>query len=226
MAGQDIILTNRNDGFKLGAYHAAPRADRRGGLVLIQEIFGVDATMRALSDDFAGDGFEVIAPSLFDRRYRGFHADHDEAGIKEGVAAAMAVDWTQALGDIQAAIDALQGPVFVAGFCWGGGATWLAACRCAGLTAAASFYGRLVSSHLNETPKVPVVFHYGAEDAGIPLQGNVDQVQAAMAPPSAVYVYEGAGHAFMAERAYHEPSARLAKHRTLEFFADPSKSPA
>lgn len=225
MAGQEIILTNKTDGFKLGAYHAQARGERRGGLVLIQEIFGVDATMHALSDDFAEDGFEVIAPSLFDRSYRGFHAEHDEAGVKAGIAAAMAVDWAKTCGDIQAAIDALPGPVFVAGFCWGGGATWIAACRCEGLTAASSFYGRLVSSFLNETPKIPVILHYGADDGGIPLQGNVDQVQAAVAPPSAVYVYEGAGHAFMAERAYHEPSARLAKRRTLEFFADPSKAP-
>jgi carboxymethylenebutenolidase len=126
---------------------------------------------------------------------------------------------------MQAAIDALSGPRFIAGFCWGGAATWVAACRCEGLTAASSFYGRMVLNFLGETPKVPVILHYGVEDAGIPLQGNVDQVQAKVETPSAVYLYPGAGHAFMAERAYHAPSAALAKKRTLEFFANPLKTP-
>jgi carboxymethylenebutenolidase len=226
MTGSDIRLRNAGDGFEFGAYHVPAQGPRKGGLLLIQEVFGIDENMRAMSDLFAGQGFEVITPSLFDRTEPGFLAEHSEEGFKRAGPAMMAVDWTDTTGDMQAALDFLDGPRFVAGFCWGGAATWIAACRCTGLTAASSFYGRSIVDHLDETPKVPIIFHYGSKDPHIPAD-NIDQVRTAAPKGSGVYMYD-AGHGFFSigEGRRDEASLELAKRRTLAFFADPSKAPA
>ena len=145
MAGQTMRLKSRHDGFEFDAYHVRPDDARRGGLLLIQEIFGVTDHIRELCDGYAEDGYEVIAPSFYDRLEPGFKADYDAKGIGKGVEYSKETPWDQVQGDLQAAIDALEGPVFVAGYCWGGAATWLAACRCDGVAAASSFYGRRIS---------------------------------------------------------------------------------
>jgi carboxymethylenebutenolidase len=216
--GETITLTSRFDGFALPAYHAAPRDARRGGLVLVQEIFGVTDHIRELCEGFAEDGYEVIAPAFFERLEPGFAADYSPDSIKRGVQLSQATPWDQVQGDLQAAIDALDPPVFVTGFCWGGAATWLAACRCEGLAAAAAYYGRRISELVEETPKVPIILHYGKTDASIPL----DQVEAVREqhPEIPVHLYE-AGHGFVSDRRsdYHEDSARLARLRTLAHFS-------
>jgi carboxymethylenebutenolidase len=217
----DLRLTS-GDGFELGAYHVQPQAARRGGLVLIQEIFGVNDNIRALADGFAADGFEVIAPSLYDRIRPGFTAGYDADGVAEARRIAGAATWEMVVPDLQAAIDALAGPVFVAGFCWGGSAAWIAACRCTGITAASAFYGRLIPNHLDEQPRCPIILHFGERDATIPMS-EVDKVTAAGLP---VYVYD-AGHGFFSDRRadYSPDAAALARRRTLQFFADPSRAP-
>jgi carboxymethylenebutenolidase len=128
-----------------------------------------------------------------------------------------ATPWDQVTGDIQAAIDALAPPVFVTGFCWGGAATWLAACRCEGLTAAAAFYGRRISELVDETPKVPIILHFGKTDASIPLE-KVEEIRERH-PDVPVHLYE-AGHGFVSDRRadYDADSARLARLRTLALF--------
>src|SRR5689334_6948655 len=151
--GETIRLTSALDGFTFDAYHATPTDARRGGLLLIQEIFGVTDHIRELCDGFAADGYEVIAPSFYDRLERGFAAAYD-----------------------QAAIDALKAPVFVTGFCWGGAATWLVACRCSGVAAASSFYGRRISELQDETPRAPIIMNFGKKDASIPT-ARVDEIR-------------------------------------------------
>lgn len=215
--GEQITLKSRFDGFELGAYRVRPTDARRGGLVLIQEIFGVTDHIRELCDSFAEDGYEVIAPSFYDRRERGFEAAYDQSGIGKGIEYSRNTPWDQVQGDLQAAIDALQAPVFVTGFCWGGAATWLAACRCDGVAAASSYYGRRIVEMMDEEPRCPTILHFGREDASIPME-VVERIIEAH-PDIPVYIYD-AGHGFVSDRRtdYNEDCARLARLRTLQLF--------
>jgi carboxymethylenebutenolidase len=216
--GETIRIQSRFDGFELDAYHAPPRNARRGGLVLVQEVFGVTDHIRELCEGFAEDGYEVIAPAFYDRLERGFATDYSPEGIQKGRGYSEATPWDQVQGDLQAAIDRLSGPVFVTGYCWGGAAAWLAACRCDGLSAAACFYGRRISELMGETPKVPTILHFGKTDASIPVE-QIDAIRERH-PDIPVYLYE-AGHGFVSDRRRdHDPdSARLARLRTLALFA-------
>jgi carboxymethylenebutenolidase len=216
--GETIRLKSRFDGFELSAYHAAPRNARRGGLVLVQEIFGVTDHIRDLCEGFAEDGYEVIAPAFFDRAAPGFAADYSPESIETGKMLSQATPWDQVQGDLQAAIDALAPPVFVTGFCWGGAAAWLAACRCDGLTAAAGFYGRRISELLDETPKVPTILHFGKTDASIP-PASIEAIRERH-PDLPIYLYD-AGHGFVSDRRsdYDADSAKLATLRTLAHFS-------
>ena len=216
--GETITLKSPLDGFAFSAWRAVPRDARRGGLVLIQEIFGVNAHIRALADSFAEDGYETIAPSLYDRLQPGFETGYDDAGRKDGVRYSQETPWAEVAADLQATIDALQGPVFVVGYCWGGAAAWLAAARCRGLSAASCYYGRRITELLDETPKVPTILHFGRTDASIPLE-RVDEI-ATRYPDIPIHLYD-AGHGFACDqRADHAPdAARLARLRTLQLFA-------
>lgn len=216
--GETITLKSRHDGFELSAYHVKPTDARRGGLLLIQEIFGVTDHIRELADGFAEDGYEVIAPAFYDRLEPGFEADYGHDAIQKGVRYSTATPWDQVAGDAQAAIDALRPPIFVVGYCWGGAATWLVACRCEGVAAASAYYGRRISELVDETPKAPTILHFGKTDASIPME-KVDEIRVKH-PDLPVYVYD-AGHGFNSDRRadYHEDSARLARLRTLALFS-------
>ncbi len=224
MAGEAITLKSQADGFELGAWRVAARGQRRGGLVLAQEIFGVTDGIRKLCEDYAGEGYDVIAPSFYDRHERDFVADYGPEDRPRAIAAMSAVDWSLVTGDLQAAVDALEGPVCVTGYCWGGTAAWVAACRCSGVAAASGYYGRLIVDFLEETPRVPLILHYGRHDGSIPM-ADVERVRAT-GKASAVYVYD-AGHGFCSDRADHFDAAAcsLARARTLALFADPGRIP-
>jgi carboxymethylenebutenolidase len=200
------------------AWRAVPDSPPVGGLVVIQEIFGLTDHIAAMCDRFAAAGYECLAPSLFDRIEPGFQAGDDQDGIQKGLKAVRATPWDQVAGDVQAAIDALPKPCFITGFCYGGAISWLAAARCTGLNAASCFYGRLIADMLDEAPKIPVMLHYGAHDAGIPMD-NVERVRAAT-PQSPLYLYD-AGHGFCRAGSddFHAPSRDLAVSRTLDWFA-------
>jgi carboxymethylenebutenolidase len=215
-----IDLKSCFDGATLPAYAAPAIGSRRGGLLLVQEIFGVNANMRALADRFAADGYDVLAPAFFARIDPAFDAGFDEAGYAKARAAVAASSWAQVAADCQTAIDALAGdggPVYAAGFCWGGTVAWLAACRCTGLAAASGFYGRMIIGLLDETPRAPIALHYGERDPHIPLT-DVDQVRAAH-PNVPIYLYP-AGHGFFSDRGGdHDPvQADLAWARTRALF--------
>jgi carboxymethylenebutenolidase len=216
--GEFIKLKSRFDGFEFSAYRAAPRDARRGGLVLAQEIFGVTDHIRELCEGFAEDGYEVIAPSFYDRLEPGFEADYAPEDRQKGLRYSETTPWDQVAGDLQAAVDALAPPVFVTGFCWGGTAAWLAACRCEGVAAAAGFYGRRISELIDERPKVPAILHFGKKDASIPTE-RVEAI-AERHPDVPIYLYD-AGHGFVSDRQadYDPGSARLARLRTLAHFS-------
>jgi carboxymethylenebutenolidase len=215
--GEAITLTSLKDSFSFGAYRAPHEDARRGGLVLIQEIFGVTEPIRALADGFAADGYETIAPSLYDRQQRGFQASYGGDDVAAARRYSEAAPWDDVAGDLDACVAALKPPVFVVGYCWGGAATWLAACRCAGVAAASSFYGRRIPELLDETPRCPIVLHFGRRDPTIP-PATVEAI-AERYPDIPIYQYD-AGHGFASDRRtdYDPDAARLARLRTLQLF--------
>ena len=128
-----------SDGATIAVYHAQPTEDRRGGLVLVQEIFGVTDHIRDLCDEYAADGYEVLAPALFDREHPGFEADYSGDGLARGIELARQLHpFELSLTDVQTCIDSLApaGPVFVVGYCYGGSVAWFAATRLTGVAAA------------------------------------------------------------------------------------------
>jgi carboxymethylenebutenolidase len=218
-----ITLNSRHDGFALPALGKSasgkpPNAKPLGGVVVIQEIFGVTPHIDEMAGAFAAAGYETLAPDLFARIEPGFKAGLDEAGFNKGRAAVAATSWDQVVCDIQAAIDALPKPCFVTGFCWGGAAAWAAAQRCTHVRAASCLYGRLITQLLDAPPKAPVMLHYGARDASIPPE-DIERVRLAV-PNMPLYLYE-AGHGFCrrASADYDAASCDLAIARTLDWFA-------
>ncbi len=213
-----LTLVSPLDGFRFGAWRAAPPDARRGGLVLIQEIFGVTDHIREMAEGFAADGYETLAPSFFDRREPGFQATYDADGVARGRALSEATPWEEVAADLSAAVAALAPPVFVVGYCWGGSAAWLAACRVQGVSAASCYYGRRIPELLGEAPRCPVILHFGRHDASIP-PAAIEAIAAAQ-PDIPIHVYD-AGHGFASDRRtdYSPDAARLARLRTLQLFA-------
>ena len=216
--GNNLDITAA-DGHVLAAYFAAPKGKPRGGLVVIQEAFGVTAYVRSVCDAYAKDGYASIAPALYDRQRR--DAAFDDSSAPEALAEARrlraALEWPKVMLDVQAAIDKVRsaGRVGIVGYCAGGSVAWLAALSLP-LAAASCYYGRDVVDFLDRAPKCPTILHFGEHDHIIPL-ADVERIRAAF-PDVPNYVYP-AGHGFdgTGER-HHEPSARLARERTLELF--------
>ncbi|HEY5107873.1 MAG TPA: dienelactone hydrolase family protein [Caulobacteraceae bacterium] len=216
--GGAITLASPLDGFTFDAYRSPPSDARRGGVIVIQEIFGVTDHIREIADGFAADGYEAIAPSLFDRRQRKFEAGYESAGVERGRTLSERTPWDEVAGDLAACVGELAPPVFVVGYCWGGSAAWLAACRCEGVSAVSSYYGRRIPELVAEPPRCPVILHFGRHDASIP-QGMVEAIAVAH-PEIPIHLYD-AGHGFASDRGadYHPDAARLARLRTLALFA-------
>ena len=212
-----VRLASRLDGFVFEAFHVRPPEARRGGLVLIQEIFGVTDPIRDLARGFAADGYEVLAPALFDRQAPGFAAAYTAEGVARGRALSEAAPWSEVEGDLRACIAGLAPPVFVLGYCWGGTAAWLAAARIEGVAAVSSYYGRRIPELVDEAPVCPMICHFGRTDPSIPA-GTVQQIRDRF-PDLPVHVYE-AGHGFALERRsdHVADAARLARLRTLQLF--------
>lgn len=215
-----MISMTMGDGAAIGVYHVEPSGPRRGGLVLIQEIFGVTDHIRDQCDRYAADGYEVLAPALFDREAPGLQASY----APEDVQAALRVareqhPFEQSIADVQTCIHRLKdkGPVFITGYCYGGSVTWAAACRCMGLAAASGYYGSLIPKMADEMPRCPTILHFGKLDKGIPLEG-VEAVRAKH-PGVEVHLYE-AGHGFNSDRRadFDDECATLARARTLALF--------
>jgi carboxymethylenebutenolidase len=209
------------DGHHFAAYEASPPGKPRGGLVVVQEIFGVNRHIRDVADGYAADGYHVLAPAIFDRAERGIELGYDKENVATGIALRQKISLEEMLSDIAACVAALKsaGKVGVVGYCLGGSLAWLAATRLAGVVAAVGYYGGMVARHLGETPKCPVMLHFGDEDGGIPI-ADVAAIRAAVDPKAVqVFTYAGAGHAFnrKGNHAYHEDSARLARDRSLAF---------
>ncbi len=213
-----MIELKANDGFTLAAYRAEPPGKPKGGLVVIQEIFGVNHHIRALTDRFAALGYAAVAPALFDRAQRGVDIGYDPDAVKLGIELRAKIELADTLRDIAAAVAALgrAGKVGVIGYCWGGSLAFLSATRLDGVACAVGYYGGMIAAHADEQPKVPVLLHFGEHDHGIPMT-DVAKVIAAR-PDVTIFTYP-ADHGFSCdERAsFDKPSHELALQRSLAF---------
>ncbi len=217
-----MITLKASDGFTLGAYDAKPAGKARGGLVVIQEIFGVNAHIQHVCDGYAADGYHVISPAIFDRAERGVQLSYEKPDMEKGIALRAKITLEETVLDVAAAVNALQaeGKVAIVGYCYGGSLAWIGGARIPGLSAAIGYYGGMVSKHLDEQPPCPVMLHYGEKDQGIPLS-DVEKVRAATDPARVQIFTYPAGHAFNREsnHAYEPASANLARARTVELLA-------
>jgi carboxymethylenebutenolidase len=204
------------DGHRLSAHLREPSGKPRGGIVVIQEIFGVTRHIRDVADQYAAAGYTAIAPALFDRVEPGVEVPYAE--ITKGVGYMQAMKNDLVMLDLRAAADrvAAGGAVGVVGFCWGGTMAYLAAARLE-LDAAVCDYGGGLNQYLAEKPRCPVMYHFGELDTHIPLSA-VEQIEAAQ--PTGVFHLYPAGHGFNCtdRSSYDAPSARLAFERSVEFF--------
>lgn len=217
----EFITLKASDGHEFAAYVAEPEGAPRGGIVLIQEIFGVNSHVRGVCDGFAADGYKVVAPALFDRIERGVETGYSPEEIAAARELKGRMDWDSPLLDIQAATGALSGlKTGVIGYCWGGSLAWLAATRLDGFAAAVCYYGGQINDFRDESAKCPVMMHFGTEDASIPMEA-VEAIRAAQ-PDATIHIYEGAGHGFNCEQrgSYDAASAATARERTVAFLAE------
>jgi carboxymethylenebutenolidase len=216
----DYTTIMARDGHEFQAWLAAPPGRPRGALVVLQEIFGVNSHIRSVADDLAAQGYTVIAPSLFDRIRRGIQLGYSAADLQEGAGYRSQLTPETSMKDVAAAAAVVRnsGRVGCIGYCWGGTLAYLAACQLP-LACAVVYYGRVVA-YLEQKPRCPVLFHYGAEDKSVPL-ADVEKTRTAVPAPENVYLYEGAGHGFNCEQrdSYNPQAAALARTRTLEFLA-------
>jgi carboxymethylenebutenolidase len=218
--GKSLTLT-ASDGHRLGAYRADPNGGPRAGIVVIQEIFGVNHHIRNVCDHFAAEGYAAVAPALFDRIQPDYQSGYSPEEIERSRKFVANPDWDALLRDTQAAINELKsaGPVAIIGFCMGGTIAFLAATRLDGLYAAVGYYGGRIAAFADETPKVPTQLHFGENDQSIPMS-DVDKIKQKR-PDCDIHVYSDAGHGFHCDErgSFHQPSAKVAWERTLAWLS-------
>lgn len=214
--GDSTTLMAR-DGHEFSAYLAAPARKARGAIVIAQEIFGVNAHIRAVVDSYAAAGYVAIAPALFDRVRRGVQLGYTATEMQEGIGYKLQVTHANIVADLSAAIAVTRhaGKVGVVGYCWGGVCAYTAACELP-IACAVAYYGGGIEKHLATLPRHPVMYHFGERDHHIPLAA-VEQIRAADTT-GVVHLYP-AGHGFNCpdRSGYDAASAALALQRTLTF---------
>jgi len=218
--GERIKLT-ASDGFSLNAYRAAPEGQPRGGVVVIQEVWGLNNFVRGVVDRFARHGYLAVAPAMFDRVEYGYESENYGADQFQVIGELLKkFDHEKAVLDVDAAIAAAAegGKVGITGYCFGGATTWRAAARGTGLSAASGYYGGGVPNYIDLEPKVPTEMHFGDKDSGIPLE-QIEQLKARR-PGVDIYTYDGVHGFCNSDRPDHfnEASCTKASARTLEFF--------
>ena len=207
------------DGHEFRAWLAPPPGRPRGAVVVVQEIFGVNSHIRAVTDSYAKEGYVAIAPCLFDRVRRGIELGYTPADMQEGRGYVAQLQQEQVLADLAAAIAVVHnsGRVGAIGYCWGGKIAYVAACNLS-LACAVVYYGGSITQELVKHPKCPVMYHFGERDAHIPLS-DIDKIKAAH-PQGEFYLYP-ADHGFNCDQrgSYDAPSAALARERSIAFLA-------
>jgi len=215
----EFVTLTAADGHQLSAYVAHPETEPIAGLVIVQEIFGVNAHIRSVADGYARDGFLAVAPALFDRIERGVELAYDGADMQKAMTFIPKLDAENALADVAAAMEfaarTTEKKVGVVGYCFGGTIAWLAATR-HHPAAAVGYYGGRIANYALETPTAPIMLHFGKQDTHIPAE-EVEKVSSAH-PDVEIYWYD-AGHGFNcdARASYNRQAAELARERSLRF---------
>lgn len=210
------------DGYAFGVYEALPEGQPKGGVVVVQEIFGVNAHIREVAEGYAAAGYAALAPALFDRVERDVELGYDAEGMGRGRDIAFgSLAREDALRDIQATVEeaAKYGRVGVVGYCYGGLMAYLAACQVDGIACASAYYGGGIAAEFDRAdgaraPKCPLILHFGELDAHIPMT-DVDKIRQALSDVP-VHVYD-ADHGFNCDHraSHHAASAALARQRTI-----------
>jgi len=225
--GQDWTKLTAEDGHELEAYVATPEGTPIGALVVVQEIFGVNPSIRSVADAYAKDGFVAVAPAIFDRFERHVELGYEGDDLKRAYDFYGKLDPATTLFDVAAAFKKAEEwgkGVGVIGFCYGGLMSWLAATRGETLkmrpACAVGYYPGGIGKVAEEEPSCPVLLHFGANDSHI----GPDQIGAVRKahPEVTIYTYDGADHAFAnyARASYVPEAAKLARERSLEFLKD------
>lgn len=213
-----IQLTSQ-DHHTFAAYVTGPE-NAQHGLVVVQEIFGVNSHMRHVADYFASQGYRVICPALFDRVEPNVELGYEAADIQTGLALRNKIPLAQTLLDLDAAAQALptQSSVGIVGYCWGGTLAWMAASRSHQFTAASCWYGGGIAKAKDELPGIPVQMHFGLLDQSIPSH-DITAIQEAQ-PGVEIHTYPQADHGFGCEQrsSFNAQAWALANERTLQFF--------
>ena len=215
--GRWIELTAA-DGTTVSAWRAEPKGAPRGGLVVVQEIFGVNSHIRGVCEGYAAEGYLAVAPALFDRIEPRVDLGYLPDDVARGRELKAQASLDPALADVEAARAAVAsaGKVGVVGYCWGGYVAWMSASRLAGFACAVPYYGGGMLEAAAERPRCPVLAHFGEMDPMIPVDGV--RRFAAAHPESQVLIYP-ANHGFNCDQraSFDAPSAKLARERTLAF---------
>jgi carboxymethylenebutenolidase len=212
-----MLSLTASDGHRLGAYRADPAGASQAGIVVIQEIFGVNHHIRSVCDRFAAEGYAAVAPALFDRMQPDYQSGYSPEEIERSRKFVANPDWDAMLRDTQAAIAEVKsaGPVAIIGFCMGGTIAFLAATRLEALYASIGYYGGRIAAFADETPRCPTQLHFGEKDQSIPMS-DVETIKRKR-PDCDIHVYSDAGHGFHCDErgSYHQASSAVAWERTL-----------
>lgn len=210
-------------------YLSLPPAGRGPGLLLIQEIWGVNAHIRAIADAYAAEGFVVLAPDVFWRQQARIDLAYDESGVEQAYKHYNALDMDLARDDLGRTVEYLKGCEFVEGklgvlgYCMGGTLAYSLAAN-KNLSAGVSYYGSGVGGMLEETPKMvcPFLFNFAGNDHLISREevGRIEPLIKATGDAT-FHIYEGVSHGFncVDRMSYSMKAALFAKARTLRFLA-------
>ena len=207
------------DGHELNAYVARPEGEPIAGLVVVQEVFGVNAHIRRVTDGWARDGFLAVAPAMFDRIERGVELGYEGDDLVKGRSFSPRIDMEKSLLDLEAALQyaatSSGKSAGIIGYCYGGSMAWLASTRLHP-TVAVGYYGGKILNYAEENPRCPVMLHFGRQDTHIPVEG-VERLDA-QHPEVQIFLYD-AGHGFNcdARSSYNAEAARVARHRSQAF---------
>ena len=216
-----MIRLKAKDGHELDAYVAEPQGEAKGGVVIVQEVFGVTNHIKRVADQYAAQGYKAVAPALFDRIQRDLTLEYSQ--VQKGLEYMQQLQWPNTLADVEAAANEARsaGSAAVVGYCWGGTVAHVAASEL-DLDAAVSYYGGGVSKMLDKKPRCPILYHFGDHDSSIPLP-DIEKIKQAN-PTSPLFIYAGAQHGFNCdERASYSPKdAKVAFERSIKFLSEHS----
>lgn len=216
----DYTRLMARDGHQFEAWLAPPKGPVRGAVLVLQEIFGVNAHIRAVADSFAAEGYLAIAPCLFDRVDRDLQLGYTPDDITRGRGTMLQLKQEQVTLDVAASLAVIKhaGRAAAIGYCWGGTQAWLAAAQ-QPVAAAVAYYGTGIAANLDVTLKAPVQCHFGTQDKSIPPEA-IERIRAAQ--PAVDYHLYNADHGFSCDHRgnFDATSAALARTRTLAFLAE------